>query len=164
MRFPGLSHRRLAFLSLAWALSGGVHLRAAEVRFWVVVHPDNPAITLRRDQVSKLFLKQMTRWSDGSEAAPVDLVAGAPAREAFSREVHRRPATAIKKYWQQMVFSGQSAPPPELASDAEVLAMVRANPAAIGYVSDEATLTGVRIVDIVMPPPPPSGMDANPAR
>jgi len=131
----------------------GVSAPAGEPRYWVVVHPDNPSILLRRDEVSRLFLKKITRWSDGRAAAPVDLVESAPARDAFSRDVHRRPASAIKKYWQRMVFSGQSAPPPEVATDQDVLAMVRSDPAAIGYVSDEVTLHGVKIVDIVEPPP-----------
>ena len=131
----------------------GVRAPAGEPRYWVVVHPDNPSITLRRDEVSRLFLKKITRWSDGRTAAPVDLVESAPARDAFSRDVHRRPASAIKKYWQQMVFSGQSAPPPEVATEEDVLAMVRSDPAAIGYVSDEVPLHGVKIVDIVEPPP-----------
>jgi hypothetical protein len=129
---------------------------AGEPRYWVVVHPDNPSITLRRDEVSRLFLKKLTRWSDGSTAAPVDLVESAPARDAFSRDVHRRPASAIKKYWQRMVFSGQSAPPPEVATEEDVLAMVRSDPAAIGYVSDEVSLSGVKIVDIVDPRPRPA--------
>ena len=41
-----------------------------------------------------------------------------------------------------MVFSGKSAPPPEVATEADVLAMVGADPAAIGYVSDECHLEG----------------------
>jgi hypothetical protein len=131
----------------------GSRAPAGEPRYWVVVHPDNPSITLRRDEVSRLFLKKLTRWSDGSTAAPVDLVESSPARDAFSRDVHRRPASAIKKYWQRMVFSGQSAPPPEVATDEDVLAMVRSDPAAIGYVSDEVSLSGVKIVDIVEPQP-----------
>ena len=126
---------------------------AGEPRYWIVVHPDNPAITLRREEVSRLFLKKTTRWSDGRTAAPIDLVVSAPARDDFSRDVHRRPASAIKKYGQQMVFSGQSAPPPEVARDEDVLAMVRSDPAAIGYVSDEVSLHGVKIVDIVEPQP-----------
>jgi hypothetical protein len=143
----------------AWAILFGtatflaaLHAPAGEPRYWVVVHPDNPSITLRRDEVSRLFLKKITRWSDGRTATPVDLIESAPARDAFSRDVHRRPVAAIKKYWQRMVFSGQSAPPPEVATEEDVLTMVRGDPAAIGYVSDEVTLHGVKIVDIVDPP------------
>ena len=55
-----------------------------EPQYWVVVHPDNPSITLRRDEVSRLFLKKITRWSNGQTAAPVDLVAVVPgARGLF---------------------------------------------------------------------------------
>ena len=161
MSIFGLTRRGLLILAAAIGLSGTT-ARSEEARYWIVVHPENPTITLRRDEVSKLFLKQITRWSDGQTAAPVDLVVAAPTREAFSRDVHRRPISAIKKYWQQMVFSGQSAPPPEVATEEDVLAMIRANPAAIGYVSDEATLRGVKIVDIVAPSRPSSGETASP--
>jgi ABC-type phosphate transport system substrate-binding protein len=138
--------------ALAWG-SGGRIARAGEPRYWVIVHPDNPIQSLRRDEVSRLFLKKITRWSDGRAAAPVDLVESAPARNAFSRDVHQRSPAAIKKYWQQMVFSGESAPPPEVATEADVLALVRSDPAAIGYVSDEAVLRGVKILDVVEPRP-----------
>jgi hypothetical protein len=154
MSFVGLSRRGIVLLAGALTLSGGSFAaRAGEPQYWVVVHPDNPSTQLGRDEVSRLFLKKVTRWADGRTAAPVDLVESAPTRAAFSREVHRRPAAAIKKYWQQMVFSGQSAPPPEVATEEDVLAMVRKDPAAIGYVSDEMTLTGVKILDIVEPSP-----------
>jgi hypothetical protein len=166
MSLARLRRRRLSLLAGAIALSGGLSAATAgEPRYWVVVHPDNPAISLRRDEVSRLFLKKITRWSDGRTAAPVDLVQSAPARDDFSRDVHHRPASAIKKYWQQMVFSGQSAPPPEVATEEDVLAMVRSNPAAIGYVSDEVTLHGVKILDIVEPRPRrASGQSAPPGR
>jgi ABC-type phosphate transport system substrate-binding protein len=146
------------------ALSGGGHAATSgEPRYWVVVHPDNPSSTLRRDEVSRLFLKKITRWSNGRTAVPVDLVASAPARDAFSRDVHRRPPSAIKKYWQQMVFSGQSAPPAEVATEADVLALVSSDPAAIGYVSDEVSLHGVKILDIVEPRPRPTSAHSYPS-
>jgi len=128
---------------------------ADEPRYWVVVHPDNPIDTLERSEVSRLFLKKATRWSDGTPVVPVDLPEKAPAREAFSKDIHGRTAAAIKKYWQQKVFSGEAAPPPEVTSEADVLAHVRSDPSAVGYVSDEAVLKGVKILDVVDPSPAP---------
>ena len=158
-----LTRRGCFLLAGVIALSGGGSAApSGEPRYWVVVHPDNPSSTLRRDEVSRLFLKKTTRWSDGRTAVPVDLVVSAPARDVFSRDVHRRPATAIKKYWQQMVFSGQSAPPPEVATEADVLALVRSDPAAIGYVSDEVSLRGVKILDIMEPRPRPASAQSYP--
>jgi ABC-type phosphate transport system substrate-binding protein len=136
--------------------ASGAEGRSEDARYLVIVHPDNPATELRKTEVSRIFLKKETRWADGREVTPVDLVAKAPARLAFSKDVLGRSPTAIKKYWQQMVFTGQAAPPPEVATEADVLDMVRKDPAAIGYVSDEVALKGVKILDVIDPLPPPA--------
>ena len=152
MSLATLSRRGLFVLASVLALGHGSPAISGEPRYWIIVHPDNPADTLRREEVSRLFLKKMTRWADGRTAAPVDLVESSPARDAFTRDIHKRPISAIKKYWQQKVFSGEAAPPPEAASEEDVLAQVRADPHAVGYVSDEAVLRGVKILDLVDPP------------
>ena len=127
---------------------------AGEPRYWIVVHPDNPVETLTRREISRLFLKQSTHWSDGTPAVPLDLDVKVEAREEFSKDIHGRAAEAIKKYWQRMVFSGRAAPPAEVATEEDMLAHVRGDPAAIGYVSDEITLRGVKILDVIDDPPP----------
>ncbi len=118
--------------------------RAAAQRYVVVVNTANSAPTLSKSQAAELFLKKVTKWPDGRTAAPVDQVKSSPVRDAFSRAVLSRPVSAVGAYWQQMIFSGKDVPPPEKAGDAEVLAFVKANAGAIGYVSDTADLSGVR--------------------
>jgi ABC-type phosphate transport system substrate-binding protein len=142
---------RIALLAGLVILLGGP-VPAGDQKYWVVVHPDNPVATMDRSEVSRLFLKKTTKWADGRPVDPVDLPEKASTREAFSLEIHGRSTAAIKKYWQQMVFSGKAAPPPEVPSEADVLAHVRADRSAVGYVSDEAVLRGVKIVDVVDPP------------
>jgi ABC-type phosphate transport system substrate-binding protein len=143
--------RRLALLAGLIALAGSP-LPAGDQGYWVVVHPDNPVQTLERSEVSRLFLKKTTKWADGRLVNPVDLPEKTATRAAFSRDIHGRSVSAIKKYWQQMVFSGKAAPPPEVPAEADVLAQVRSDPSAVGYVSDEAVLRGVKILDVVDPP------------
>lgn len=115
--------------------------------FKVVVHPDNPASELGRGQVSQLLLKKVLRWPDGTPAMPVE-----PASERLRRRVaeavHQRSLNAIRSYWNQQIFSGRDVPPLEKAGDAEVVAYVRANPGAIGYVSPTADVTGVKVVAV----------------
>lgn len=56
---------------------------------------------------------------------------------------------AVKRYRQQMIFGGRVVPPPEKASEDEVLAFVRGNPNASGYVLASTTLgDGVKTVNV----------------
>ena len=131
---------------LALALCAGP-LRAQG--YVVVVRADNPVTSLSRAKVSDLFLKRTNRWDDGTVAVPVDLDAGDRAREAFTRQVHGKPVTAVQAFWQQQIFSGKQAPPVERGTDEEVLEFVRSRPGAIGYVSAGTALgAGVKIVPV----------------
>ena len=129
----------IAVLMAQWALAAD--------EFKVVVNSANPMSALTPPQVSRMLLKQETQWGTGQPVMPVDQLDRSPVRAAFSRTIHGREVTAVKSYWQRMIFSGTSVPPPEKANDDEVLAFVRANPGAIGYVSAAASLgSGVKAV------------------
>ena len=115
----------------------------------VIVHRDNPAESILRQRVSLIMLKESSRWDHGLEAKPVDLGSGSPVRESFSRAVHGRSVSSIKNYWQRQISSNRAEPPPEVSSDAEVVAYVRSHPGGIGYVSLQAKLDGVKVVRVV---------------
>jgi hypothetical protein len=52
----------------------------------------------------------------------------------------------VRSYWQQLIFSGRDVPPPELDSDADVVKYVSKHAGAIGYVSGNGDLAGVKVV------------------
>ena len=114
----------------------------------MIVNQENPVESMKRSEVSKLFLKKIRTWEHGVVVLPVDLVGTSPVRDKFSREVHGKSVTTVKNYWQQQIFSGRNAPPPEKSSDAEVLAFVKASPGAIGYVSGEADVEEVKVLKV----------------
>jgi ABC-type phosphate transport system substrate-binding protein len=117
--------------------------RHASAQGYVVVVNEAGPATLSRNDLSRIFLKK------SSQLTPVDQDKEAKVRSAFSKAVLGRPLTAIISYWQQQIFSGGDSPPTEKASDAEVLAFVRANPKAIGYVAADTELgAGVRAVTV----------------
>ena len=121
----------------------------SEGAYRVVVNAANPVSTMSRDEVSRLFLKKVTSWASGRAVLIVDQREDAEVRRQFTRDIHGRQVTSVKSYWQQMIFSGRDVPPPEKASDAEVVAFVAANPNAIGYVSAAAaTAPGVKAVEV----------------
>jgi ABC-type phosphate transport system substrate-binding protein len=122
------------------ATLGAVVPAGAAGPFRVVVNSNNPTPGMARDQVARLFLKKATSWPSGQAAQPVDQSKDSAVRRSFSQAVLGKDVAAVESYWQQAIFSGRAVPPAEKGSDAEVIAFVRQNPGAIGYVSAGADL------------------------
>jgi ABC-type phosphate transport system substrate-binding protein len=106
-------------------------------------------MALSKSDVSHLFLKKTTAWSDRRPVLPVDQGDGSPTRRVFSREIHRKSVSAVKSYWQQRIFSGSDVPPPELGSDAEVTAYVKTHAGAVGYLGERPADAGVKLIRII---------------
>lgn len=102
------------------------------------MNASNPATSMSREEVSKLFLKRVDRRESGLRLIPVDQRADNSSREDFSTAVLGKPVKNIKAYWRKVVFSGLDEPPTEVASDAEVVTFVASNVGAIGYISAQA--------------------------
>ena len=139
-------NRRIATVLVALILLGAVTGWAAD--YQVIVHSTNPTDTITREQLGKMFLKKIQKWENGTSVLPVDQMPASPARAAFTRVVHGKAVSAIASYWQQQVFAGRDVPPAEKAGDAAVLAFVKANPGAIGYVSGAVAVDGVKLLTI----------------
>lgn len=114
----------------------------------VIVHPENEVTGLRRDFVADVFLKKTTRWADGEVARPVDLSIDSTVRRRFTQDALERSVTAIKHHWQRALFSGRDVPPPELATEKDVVEYVKTHRGAIGYVSPAADVSGVKVVAV----------------
>ena len=143
---------RLAIVTAVAVAVAGVAPRTAAAQsggFVVVVNASNPATSISKGDLSKLFTKKARSWPSGTAAMPVDLAAGNPVRDAFTEKVHGKSTRAIGSYWQQQIFSGREVPPPERKSDDEVLDYVRSNPGAVGYVASGTRLgSGVKSLTI----------------
>jgi ABC-type phosphate transport system substrate-binding protein len=143
--------RTMLPFALILAVVGGTAERSAassQATYALVVNPANPTASLSRADVARLFLKKVTTWSNGNPVAPIDQARTAPVRQTFSVDVHQKDSDAVAAHWQVQVFSGRDVPPRILRSDAEVLAFVRSNPGAIGYVSATTPLEGVKKVKV----------------
>jgi ABC-type phosphate transport system substrate-binding protein len=118
--------------------------------FRVIVNAANPVSSLTREETSRLFLRKVVTWQPGEAVQPVDQPEGSPVRRSFSKSIHRRDVGGVKKYWQELTFTGQGVPPVERATDADVVAFVGASRGAIGYVGPSAALgRRVRAIRII---------------
>ncbi len=116
--------------------------------FKIIVNVSNPLAVIAKDQLSKLFLKKTTKWENGTKALPLDQNEASSVRERFSKGVHNKGVTSVKSYWQKLIFSGRAVPPPVKSSDKEVVEYVKANPGAVGYVSEKASDNDVKVLKI----------------
>jgi ABC-type phosphate transport system substrate-binding protein len=137
---------RALLLALTCLLLGAAPPAAAE-DFKVVVHPDNPTTEVTAPALSRLFLKKTLRWDDGTAVQPV-VPASPRLQERFALGVHEKSLNAVRSYWNQAIFSGRDVPPLEKAGDAEVVAYVRANRGAVGFVSAGADTAGLKVLTV----------------
>jgi ABC-type phosphate transport system substrate-binding protein len=146
------SRARLGFVALSLTLACFVfagHRSGAAEPFVVIVNAANPVSSMSARELSNTFMKKAPRWPHGEEVTPVDLKDTSAVRESFSQQIHEKSTSAVKAYWQKMIFSGRDVPPSEKSTSAEVVAYVRANRGAIGYVAADTALgAGVRALKV----------------
>ena len=114
----------------------------------VIVNNANSISEITKDQLSDIFLKKTSKWSDNKKIVPVNLKAESKTRQSFAKSVHNKSVNAVKAYWQKKIFTGKGVPPVEKPNNAEVITFVKANPGAIGYVSLSAAVSGAKVVKV----------------
>lgn len=145
-----MTSRALRSLALVGLLAWLAPVTLAQEALAVIANPGVPGGQIKRETVLAVFLRQMTRWSDGSMIKPVDQSARAPLRATFSQQVLGQSVASVTNYWAQQITSGKGPPPPVKTSDAEVIAYVKANAGAIGYVAvgSLAEDSGVKVLKL----------------
>ena len=113
-------------------------------RIAVVVHPSRAA-ELTADGLAQIYLRRKRFWDDGAPIVPLNLAAGMPLRETFSRLVLRQSETRLADYWNRQYFYG-ILPPATLASTQAMVRYVASDPNAVGYVPAEEVDGSVRVV------------------
>lgn len=129
-------------VSLLWGTA------ALAAGYKVIVNNANATSSIAKKELSQLFMKKTAKWSDGTAVVAVDQTDKSTVRERFTQEVHGKSVAAVKSYWQQQIFSGRDVPPVEKSSDAQVVAFVKQNPGAVGYVGEGADTAGVRVIAV----------------
>jgi len=143
----GLSAIAAVCVALGSVPSALPQTRAAAA-FLIIVNPRNAETSVDRRFLEEAFLKKVTRWPNDEVIRPAELVENALARQRFSEDVLERSVEAVKGYWQQRIFSGRDVPPPEFATNEEVVNYVLRYDGAIGCVSADTALEGAKVLAI----------------
>jgi len=103
----------------------------------VIVSAKSSASTMTAADISNIYLGKSTSMK------PVD---SGPLRAQFYTKVAGKDEAQVKAIWSKLVFTGKATPPKELASNADVVKAVAADPNSIGYVEKSSVDGSVKIV------------------
>ena len=105
------------------------------VRIAVVVGRHSIVDAVSQDTLRDVYLRRQRVWGEGARAIPVNLPAGNPVRERFSRIVLGRSTQQLVPYWNARYFEGIM-PPVVLPSAAAIRAYLNAEPGSIAYLAE----------------------------
>lgn len=118
---------------------------AAEIK--VIVNSGVTVSQISTDDLKSIFLLTKKSFADGTHAEPV-LTKNATVYAAFLKHYIDKTDDSLTTYYRNAVFTGKGLTPRTFASDAEVAAYVAKTRGAIGYVSNETAVSGVKTLDI----------------
>jgi len=111
----------------------------------VIVNPANQDAISKAD-VRRMYMGKTSQFPNGSKVKAVNYDAENTIRHAFDKALLKRDSAQIQALWAKLVFTGQGVPPNELSSSQEALEFVKANPDAIGYVSEGEVSADVKVL------------------
>ena len=133
----------LVWLGLVCCLAGSAP--GADVK--LIANASVKVSEVSAEEIKNIFLETRTSLSDGSRVQPALLRTG-PAHAAFIKQFIGRSDAALETYYRSLVFTGRGLIPPAFASDADMAAYVAKTKGAIGYVSANADVSGVKVIEV----------------
>ncbi|MEC9481956.1 MAG: hypothetical protein UMU75_01350 [Halomonas sp.] len=134
---------RLRAMLLAASLFGFVPSNIAWADIAVIVGKGSDVKQLSRSEVINIFMGRYRKLPNGLTALPVDL---SPSKARFYRALVNQDLAEINSYWARLFFSGQTSPPQQAASLAEVQDIIEHNQGAVTYVDKGHVTENMRIV------------------
>lgn len=140
MKYP-----RVLLITVAGLVFNATAALADEVK--IIANESVRTDTISVAELRRVFLEQKFALSDGTNVEPV-LEKHGPIHKAFLQEFMGVSEEELQTYYSTLLFTGKGSMPKELNSDAEVVAYVARTRGAIGYVSNMASVSGVKTLII----------------
>jgi len=146
----GIGMMKNTFASSKWlpALVLGAALSVPVVSFAdiaVVVSPDSQLQNIAGKDLKNIYLGKTSKIA-GVKYIPISLPNYDPAAIEFIDKLLGKSMKQYVSYWAQRVFTGKSAPPPELENSVILKTWLADNPEGIGYVDAKDVDDKVRVI------------------
>jgi hypothetical protein len=132
--------------ALALLLLTGLVPVIAKADIYVVVNAANPQRALTQKEALDLFMGRTRSFGNGDFALLFDLPRDSAVRASFYQSLTGMSQAQVNSYWARLMFTGQTQPPQALPNEAAMLEIVKRNPSAVGYLSQEPADKSLRTV------------------
>ena len=141
INFRILDVKKIVFTACALMLSAN-----ALADMVIIVNKNNDS-SITRDEVKKLYLGKMDKFSNGNTAIPINL-SDSDLKNEFDSSVIGRNSAQVTAYWSKAVFTGAGTPPKQVNDQSEVIKLVSSNPDVIGYVDKSLVTNNVKVITL----------------
>ena len=128
-------------------LSPGMSGTAAAEELVVIANPGVSLESIATKDLQRIYLGKKTLWPDGSSIVTV-MPKDGTVHDRFIEDYLDRSVQRFATYWRQMVFTGKGVPPRSFATEADLVAFVAATPGTVGFASDVADTSGVKVLPV----------------
>lgn len=138
--------RNMISKSLSLVAGSLLLVSAAQAEIAIIVNSGVSVSSITAEAAANIFLGKMDVLGDGTKLVPIDQEDGQKVRREFYTKVVKKDAAQLNAYWSRLIFTGKGEPPKKVADDAEVLALVKANPNIIGYIDSASVNSSVKVL------------------
>lgn len=118
----------------------------AHAELVVIVSAHNEVEHLSREEIINIFMGRYRRLPNGQTVIPLDIGGDTIERRDFYKKLLDKNLADINAYWARLTFSGRTAPPNAMKTQAEVLDAVAASHFAIGYIEKKNLDDRVKVI------------------
>ncbi len=113
----------------------------------VIVNDSVTQTSLSKEDVMRAFLGKKKKWNDGQKIYLAVLKKG-PIHEEFVTTYVNKTPSKFSSFWKIATVSGTGHPPKSFKTEADLLNYVTSKKGALGYISPNTPVEGVKTLSI----------------
>lgn len=121
----------------------------AEKNIRIIANQSVDIDRLDNDQVKRIFTMYQTNWPNAQPIVVFVLANQNGTHQLFSREILGVFPYQLERIWNKLIFSGLGEGPIRVQTESEMLAKVKQQPGAIGYVMTSEIPMGIHLIQLI---------------
>ena len=114
----------------------------------IIVNPETEVSAIDRNRARLIFTMRINQWRNQKPVTVFVLPDDTSLHQSFTKGALQVYPYQLRRTWDRQVFSGTGQAPREVANEDEMIERVRQTVGAIGYISDQRDVPGVKVIEV----------------